>query len=259
MNYARVTQLWLRRLDSDTEQPLVGTDGAEINAFWSPDSASIGFFSTGQLKRLDLTTGLIRTLARSFNAVGGSWGADGTILFVPSPSSPVMRVRQNGTGLAEATRLDPPMQIVLTIDPTATPREVAVAYASLRKRQFGRIRRLQPKQAELAVFASRQRSQTDRQQMEEWNRMHPRNRYRFPSVFKRDAHLAIQALADCARIALTVRLLSVIALRSGEAIRSRNLGDRTAIPGANASSRFLSRGVAGSSPADYRPCMPEVA
>jgi hypothetical protein len=87
-------------------------------------------------------------------------------------------------------------KIVLTIDPTATPREVAAAYASLRRRQFGRIRRLQPKHAELAVFAIRQHSQTEREQMEEWNRMHPGERYRFPSVFKRDSVLAIQALAE---------------------------------------------------------------
>ena len=36
-------QLWLRPLDADSAQPLVGTDGATY-PFWSPDSLSVGFF-----------------------------------------------------------------------------------------------------------------------------------------------------------------------------------------------------------------------
>ena len=45
-------QLWLRRLDSETPQPLAGTDAAQ-RPFWSPDSQSVGVFADGQLKRID--------------------------------------------------------------------------------------------------------------------------------------------------------------------------------------------------------------
>ncbi len=44
------SQLWVRPLDSLAAQPLPGTDGASY-PFWSPDSASVGFFADSQLKR----------------------------------------------------------------------------------------------------------------------------------------------------------------------------------------------------------------
>ena len=46
------TQLWLRRLDSPTAQPLAGTeDGA--TPFWSPDSRWVGFGQGSKLKKID--------------------------------------------------------------------------------------------------------------------------------------------------------------------------------------------------------------
>jgi len=45
------SQLWVRPLDSLAAQPLSGTDGASY-PFWSPDSASVGFFADSQLKRI---------------------------------------------------------------------------------------------------------------------------------------------------------------------------------------------------------------
>ncbi len=92
--FASRGQLWLRPLGSESAQPLMGTEGAgPVQPFWSPDGRSIGFFSRGQLRRIDLDTGLVRALAGSPLAVGGAWGVDGTILFGPSPSSPLMRGR----------------------------------------------------------------------------------------------------------------------------------------------------------------------
>jgi hypothetical protein len=49
-------QLWLRPLDSTTTRPLAGTEGG-IYPFWSPDSRSLGFFSDGKLKRIDIAGG----------------------------------------------------------------------------------------------------------------------------------------------------------------------------------------------------------
>src|SRR5438094_5644418 len=50
------TQLWVRLLDSVAAQQLALTDGASY-PFWSPDSASVGFFADGKLKRIDIGDG----------------------------------------------------------------------------------------------------------------------------------------------------------------------------------------------------------
>ena len=49
-------QLWVRRIDAVSAQPLLGTDGA-TSPFWSPDSRSIGFFAEGKLKRIEASGG----------------------------------------------------------------------------------------------------------------------------------------------------------------------------------------------------------
>src|SRR5262249_42741563 len=55
------SQLWLRPLDSVAAQLLPGTDGASY-PFWSPDSASVGFFADGKLKRIDIAGGAPQVL-----------------------------------------------------------------------------------------------------------------------------------------------------------------------------------------------------
>src|SRR5438876_1792718 len=75
------SQLWVRPLDSVAAQPLAGTDGAHF-PFWSPDSASVGFFADSKLKRIDMVGGAPQVLANAA-AVGrgGSWNREGIILF----------------------------------------------------------------------------------------------------------------------------------------------------------------------------------
>ena len=64
------SRLWLRSLATTTAQPLAGTEGAS-HPFWSPDSRSVGFFSEGTLKRLDLGGGAPQTLAPALLGRGG--------------------------------------------------------------------------------------------------------------------------------------------------------------------------------------------
>ena len=108
-------QLWLRPLASETARAIPGTEGAASGGsqtpFWSPDSRSLGFFTTNQLKRIDIDTGLVQALADTSIAIGGTWGSEGIILFAPSPSSPIMRIGAGGRELAEATHLDAPRQV----------------------------------------------------------------------------------------------------------------------------------------------------
>jgi serine/threonine protein kinase/roadblock/LC7 domain-containing protein len=105
----KVSRLWLRSLSKTTAQPLTGTDGATY-PFWSPDGNSVGFFAGGALKRLDLGGGAPKTLAPATNGTGGTWNADGVIVFSPSSTSALMRVSSDG-GAAKAVTTVGPQQI----------------------------------------------------------------------------------------------------------------------------------------------------
>ena len=73
--------LWVRSLDAGESRALPGTGGASF-PFWSPDGRTIGFFANGKLKRIDVAGGTPLVLADAPNARGGTWSADGVILFV---------------------------------------------------------------------------------------------------------------------------------------------------------------------------------
>ena len=90
---------------STTAQPLAGTEGAAY-PFWSPDSRSVGFFADGKLKRLDIGGGAPQTLATAAVARGGTWNADGVILFAPTTASPLFRVPASGGEAVAVTKLD---------------------------------------------------------------------------------------------------------------------------------------------------------
>src|SRR5262249_7483384 len=96
-------RLWLRSLSSTTAQPRAGTEGAAY-PFWSPDSRSIGFFADGRLKRLDIGGGAPQTLATVTVPRGGTWNADGVILF--PLGSALFRVPASGGQTVAVTKLD---------------------------------------------------------------------------------------------------------------------------------------------------------
>jgi eukaryotic-like serine/threonine-protein kinase len=73
-NGERGTALWLRSMDSGVMRPLPGTEGVPGYPFWSPDSRSIGFFANGALKRIDIESGSVQTLAPTAFGLGGTWG-----------------------------------------------------------------------------------------------------------------------------------------------------------------------------------------
>ena len=91
----KATQLWVRSLDSQTAQPLPGTEGA-TQPFWSPDSRYVAFGSGADkaLKKIDVLGGppvTIAPLSDTFR--GGSWNAEGVIIFADnSRQSPIMKV-----------------------------------------------------------------------------------------------------------------------------------------------------------------------
>jgi Tol biopolymer transport system component len=94
-NGEKGSQLWLRPLDQATAQPLAGTEGANY-PFWAPDSRALGFFADGRLKRLDLSGGAPQVLANAPSGRGGTWNADGAIVFAPTNSGGLTRVSATG-------------------------------------------------------------------------------------------------------------------------------------------------------------------
>jgi serine/threonine protein kinase len=110
------TALWLRSLTSDDAWQLPGTEGG-ISPFWSPDSASIGFFADRKLKRLDLNGLGTRsreplrlaapaTLVEVRSQRGGTWGPDNTIVFAPFPGE-LKRISASGGVATSLTDLEP--------------------------------------------------------------------------------------------------------------------------------------------------------
>ncbi|MEQ1760972.1 MAG: protein kinase, partial [Vicinamibacterales bacterium] len=107
------SRLWLRSLATTATQPLRGTEGATY-PFWAPDGRSLGFFAAGALKRIDIEggigLGIPRILAPALNGSGGTWGADGTIVFAPALTSALMRVSASGDAATPVTTVGPLQQ-----------------------------------------------------------------------------------------------------------------------------------------------------
>ncbi len=110
-----ILTIWLRPLDSQQARPLVtelGAEGSMLSlgyVFWSPDGHWIGYSHGGKLKKVDVTAAspaalVICDCISGFR--GGAWGRDGTILFSPNPTSPIMRVSATGGTAVPATTLD---------------------------------------------------------------------------------------------------------------------------------------------------------
>jgi Tol biopolymer transport system component len=93
------SRLFVRRLDRDEIRPIPGADDSFM-PFISPDGLEVGFFASalaeGRLKKVSLAGGAPVTLCDAPIARGGSWGADGTIVFAPSPRSGLWRIPASG-------------------------------------------------------------------------------------------------------------------------------------------------------------------
>jgi Tol biopolymer transport system component len=98
------TGLWIRALDGTGAHPVEGTEGAAL-PFWSPDSRSIAFFTKNTLKRVDLAGGKPQLVTDVAIGVGGTWGADGRILY-GGWSTGLMQVSASGGKPVPFTTLD---------------------------------------------------------------------------------------------------------------------------------------------------------
>ena len=107
MNEKGANMLFVRQLDSSNAQSLAGTEGANF-PFWSPDSQNLGFFVGNKLERVPATGGPVLQLAElpGSESRGGSWSANGTILFTTNLSPETLfQISAAGGSFSPASRL----------------------------------------------------------------------------------------------------------------------------------------------------------
>jgi Tol biopolymer transport system component/predicted Ser/Thr protein kinase len=102
------SRIWVRMLDQPDGKPIQGTDGG-LRPFFSPDGQWLAYFTSpsgiGPLKKVPLMGGPPITLCDGAGPVGGTWGEDGSIIFMGS-SGGLTRVSASGGACENLTRAD---------------------------------------------------------------------------------------------------------------------------------------------------------
>jgi serine/threonine-protein kinase len=90
-----------RQLDRLDAEPIPGTTGG-LDPFFSPDGRTVGFFSGGKLRTVNLADGRSVTLADVPTARGATWSDDGFIYYAAGTTGGLLRVRETGGGKPES-------------------------------------------------------------------------------------------------------------------------------------------------------------
>ena len=102
--------LWLRSFDELPTRVIPGTEGG-IAPFWSPDGRYLGFFANKSLMKIPVGAGSDAKpellYAADFQPGGGTWNADGTILFAPSLADGIYRISSHGGNFSPVLKLQP--------------------------------------------------------------------------------------------------------------------------------------------------------
>ena len=98
--------LFLRALNQHDSVPMAGTEGA-LCPFFSPDGEWVGFCAYGELKKIPLNGGAVQSLgAPADDALGASWGEDGTIVYARRFFDGLSQVSAAGGKAQSLTKLD---------------------------------------------------------------------------------------------------------------------------------------------------------
>ncbi len=100
-------RLWIRVIETGALTLIQHSEGAG-HPFWSPDSKSVAFFTSGRLKRVSASGGEPVDLASSFDPGRGAWWQnqnDGLIVYSPGTGVPLLQVAQGGGSARPLTAL----------------------------------------------------------------------------------------------------------------------------------------------------------
>jgi Tol biopolymer transport system component len=145
-------ELWLRDLDSLAARPLV-TENSR-SPFWSPDGRSIGFFSGGKLKKMDVSGGPALTVCDALDAIDATWSRNDVILF--SAVSSILRVAAAGGNPTTVTTLDKGSGEVFYLHPWFLPdgrRFLYTAFSTNQEKTAIYVGDLESKQRRRVMFA----------------------------------------------------------------------------------------------------------
>lgn len=100
----RRRRIYIKEMDEFRAKPLAGTEGA-ISPFFSPDGQWVGYVDHFQrkLKKVSIKGGEPIILGECLQFRGGTWGADGSIIFTPVTDTGLWRISDSGEGLEQLT------------------------------------------------------------------------------------------------------------------------------------------------------------
>jgi serine/threonine protein kinase len=99
-------KIYLRDV-ADRESRVISELPGGGNVFFSPDSQWCAFFETGKLKKISVHGGSSIALADASAPRGGTWGADGSIVFAPVARGGLMWLPPSGGSPETLTTPDP--------------------------------------------------------------------------------------------------------------------------------------------------------
>jgi Tol biopolymer transport system component len=98
-------RLYVRELGALAVKPIAGTEGGS-HPFFSPDGQWIGFWAEGNIRRVALSGGESQMVAPAPRLRGAAWLADDSIVFAPSATSGLQRVRLASGSVETVTAVD---------------------------------------------------------------------------------------------------------------------------------------------------------
>ncbi len=108
--------LCLRNLGDDTFKLLKESKGGLL-PFFSPDSKWVGFVTADKIKKIELSSGLIKNICDANNPFNGAtWGSNGMIYFGDSEGASFLKVSENGGEPSILTD-----KILRVLNPNVTP------------------------------------------------------------------------------------------------------------------------------------------
>jgi Tol biopolymer transport system component len=101
--------LWVRSLMASAVRRLAGTEQASY-PFWSADGQFVGFFASGQLKRVAIAGGAATAVCDAPTGRGGTWNDRGVIVFASGINDPLRKVAVSGGMPSAVTSIEMPRE-----------------------------------------------------------------------------------------------------------------------------------------------------